>query len=99
MIITVRKTGGFAGIEESVVSLDTTNAPRKLKEKIEALLTSEKFHLLPEYVESEAEGFDFFVYEIMVKDNDKQHTVNFRDDGSEQSKHLLEFIDRLKEIG
>ncbi len=68
--LTLRQSGGFAGIEHEPVHVDVD----RLDPAVRSLLATTP----PEVV-----GADLPRYELTVEDGDSRHTVAWHDDGSE----------------
>jgi emfourin len=97
MKITVRKSGGYAGIEGEPVSLDTGQLDPKDGGELERLAEEASFFSLPESVEGER-GLDFFRYEVTLADNGRTHTVAFSADESEQTAPLRRLAERVEQL-
>jgi hypothetical protein len=78
--ISVRRSGGFAGIEEGLGAVDTEALEPAARERVEALVREADFFALPATVEEEL-GADQFRYEITVEDGGRRHTVTFVGEG------------------
>jgi uncharacterized lipoprotein len=76
MRISVRRSGGFAGIDEEVGSVDTAALDAGAREPIESLVREAGFFELPAAVEGDL-GADQFRYEVSVEDGGRSHTVVF----------------------
>ncbi len=98
MKITVRKSGGYAGIEGEPVSLDTAQLDAIDGGELERLAEEASFFSLPDSVEGEG-GFDFFRYEVTLTDNGRTHTVAFPADESEQTASLRRLAERVEQLG
>ena len=81
MRISVKRSGGFAGLDERA-TVDTTN-----NRALEPLVRDARFFALPARLG--AEGLDFVLYEVEVVDGERRHTVTFPDDGSPETRALL----------
>ena len=97
MKITLRKSGGYGGIESEPVSLDTAQLGSEQEDELGRLVQETGFFSLPESVEGEA-GFDFFRYELTVTDGDRTHTVAFPADESEQTAPLRALAERIEQL-
>jgi Emfourin len=79
----VRRSGGFAGIEEEIGSVDTEALPAGTRDEVESLVRDAGFFSLPSTVEGDV-GADQFRYEVTVEDGGRAHTVAFvGDEGPE----------------
>jgi hypothetical protein len=74
--ISVRRSGGFAGIEEHVGSVDTAALDAEARGRLESLVHEADFFTVPAVVEGEV-GADQFRYEIEVDDGGRSRTVAF----------------------
>jgi hypothetical protein len=74
--ISVRRSGGFAGIDEEVGSVDTATLPSAIRDEVESLVQEAGFFALPRAVEGEV-GADQFRYAVTVEDGGRTHTVTF----------------------
>jgi hypothetical protein len=92
--ISVRQSGGFAGLGERIGPVDTSALPRDEAAEIESELQRLGFFSLPSADASI--GADLVRYEMTVADDGREHTVQFSDDGSDRSARLLDLIDRLR---
>jgi hypothetical protein len=89
MQISVKRSGGYAGDTQDLGSLDTAQQRSAAAQEAEQLVRSIGFfNLAPDA----AIGADLFRYEITVRDDDRQHTVEFADDGSPQNEPLLRLV-------
>ncbi|MBI5102713.1 MAG: hypothetical protein HZB33_12895 [Nitrospirae bacterium] len=98
MVISVKKTGGFAGISEDVALIDTSRYDAALSEKIKELITGIHFFALPARLSGGTVGADFFNYEISVSEGSRRHTVTFADDGSPETLPLRTLLDALSKV-
>lgn len=76
MRISVRRSGGFAGIDEQVGTVETAALDPAAREQLETLVREADFFSLPAAVEGDV-GADQFRYEIAVDDGGRSHTVTF----------------------
>jgi hypothetical protein len=79
MQISVRRSGGYAGLEEAW-SVDTASLEPDLRAKLEASVSDARFFEQPTFLAGDV-GSDAFRCEITVKDGDRAHTVTFSDPG------------------
>jgi hypothetical protein len=91
MRISVRRSGGFAGIEEEVGSIDTASLAPDTRDEVEALVRQADFFALPAAVEGEV-GADQFRYEVTVEDGGRAHTVTFVGDEGPQVAALRRIV-------
>jgi Emfourin len=91
MFIRVRRTGGFAGIDEEVGSVDTASLAPDTRDELERLVQETDFFALPAAVEGEV-GADQFRYEVTVEDGIRAHTVTFVGDEGPQVAALRRIV-------
>ncbi len=91
MLISVKRTGGFAGLTEALGSVDTAQLDEATGRQVEQLVRSVGFFSLPTSVAG-AVGADLYRYEISVTDGERRHSVVFEDDGSAATAPLRELV-------
>jgi hypothetical protein len=96
MIINVRRSGGYAGLSEEVLSLDTGRLDDSKARRVEQLLADADFFNLPADAAEEA-GMDTFRYEMNASDDGRRHTVSFSE-GNPKAAPLLELVENLKRL-
>jgi hypothetical protein len=79
MQISVKRSGGYAGIEDAW-SVDTANLEPGPRKEIEESVSDADFFGQPADLSDDV-GFDTFRYEITVQDGERTHTVTFSDPG------------------
>jgi len=79
MLITVKRTGGFAGVREELGPVDTDTVQDEIREAIEAELGEVGFWDLPSEAPPHEPIRDGFDYEISIVDDDRNHSVSFDD--------------------
>ncbi len=95
MTITIKKTGGFAGIEESIGSIDTADlAPEQSARVRETVVALEQLHASG----NQPIGADFMRYEIDVRDGDDTHHLVFVDDADPDSPYRRPLEALLEEV-
>jgi hypothetical protein len=97
MKIIVKRTGGYAGLSEEVVAVDTSQLDTAEAQRVEHLIQSKGFFNLPANAADDAVGADMFRYEIAVSDGARQHTVAFNE-GSTGGAPLLDLVEGLKRL-
>jgi hypothetical protein len=80
VLITVKRSGGYAGIEEAPVSVDTSALDPGLRDEVERAVSEASFFDQPDEVPGEP-GMDMFRYEVTIEDAGRSHTVAFGDPG------------------
>ena len=95
MRISVRQSGGFAGIDVELGSVDTASLAAAEADGIAEVLRRAGFDQLPENVPGAA-GADFLRYDITLENQGRSRRVAFADDASEGSRRLLEVLETLR---
>ena len=98
MNISIKKSGGFAGITEDLGTIDTAKLGAGAARQVEQTVREIGFFDLPGTI-SGGVGADLFRYEITVMDGDREHTVTFEDDGSPETAPLRSLVDFLSQMG
>ena len=93
MRITVARSGGYAGITEEPVTIETDQLDAGTKQRIEDLVNEMGFFTLPN--QAGGVGADMFRYEISVSDGDRTHMVTFVDDGSQETQSLRRLVEAV----
>jgi hypothetical protein len=96
MIINVKRTGGYAGLNEEVAALDTGRLEDSSARRAEQLLADANFFNLPADAAEEV-GADTFRYEITASDGGRSHAVSFSE-GNPKAAPLLELVENLKRL-
>ena len=99
MKILVKRSGGYAGLEETVAEEDTTRLDAATAQRIEQLVQSLGFFNLPAVISSEGVGADLFHYEITIMQGNQQHTVSFNDDDSQSTVALKSLVETISHMG
>ncbi len=94
MKISVRQTGGFAGLEYTK-EINTAQMSATEARQVEQIVRSIKFFDFPATI-SGAIGADLFHYEITVIEDERRHTVAFDYDDSPQTAPLRKLLHILK---
>jgi hypothetical protein len=95
MHVTVKKSGGYAGITEEVGSLDTAQLDPATARDIEQTLKGTGSPT-QDAADNQAVGADQFHYEITIRDGARERTLSFVDDGSARNAPLRKVIDRVE---
>lgn len=95
MRVSITRSGGFAGITEQVVSLDTANLPVATAGQVEASVR--RAGLLDDAVvpPSPAVGADMYRYDVSIDDTKGKRSISFSDDGGPEVQPLREMVDAL----
>ena len=94
MQVTVKQSGGFAGITTELASIDTDKSGPK-GEKVAQMLKQSRFFDLPASTSGESVGADFLEYEIAATDGKQSNTIRFRDDNSPQTAALRSLVQTI----
>jgi hypothetical protein len=97
MQISVKRTGGYAGLSEQIVNLDTSKLNPNDARTVKQAIDTSNFYAVPETVEASV-GADLLKYEITITDGAQRRTVTFADDGQPQTAQLVELVNRLVAI-
>jgi hypothetical protein len=97
MKINVKRTGGYAGLEEELASVDTSRLEPGAARRVEQLLDGAGFFDLPAAAADDAVGADMFRYEVTASDGGRQNTVSFSE-GSPSAAPLLGLVEELKRL-
>ncbi len=80
MKISVRRSGGFAGLTEQIAAIDTENLSADARQHVESAVREANFFALPEVIAGTT-GADLYRYEVEVTNGALTHTVAYLDDG------------------
>ncbi|MGH3104001.1 MAG: protealysin inhibitor emfourin [Gaiellaceae bacterium] len=97
MQISVKRSGGFAGIEEEVATVDTEQLAAASAERLERLVDEIGFFDLPASV-SDGEGADRFRYEVTVAADGRRHTVTYTEEGGAETASVRRLVDTVTEL-
>lgn len=97
MKIQATVSGGYAGLTESY-QVDTSENPTPGKRALEQALEKIGFFQAAAELQSELIGSDMMRWKINVLDGDRQHTVAFVEDGSEQIKAWQDLLMQIKAL-
>ena len=98
MKITVTRSGGFAGIVEDLLTVDTEELDASLAEKVQQLVSKAGLFALPDFVSGSEVGADYQRYEIEAAEGELRHRVQFQDDDSPQTAPLRKLVKDLREL-
>ena len=97
MQITVRRSGGFAGITETK-TVDTSRLDPSAAQQVEQIIAALDFFSLPIEDTERAIGADMFQNEVTVRDGNQQRTIAFNDDGQQQTAALRHLVDTILQL-
>ena len=92
MIISVKRSGGYAGETVDLGTVDTEQLNSQEAEQVEQMIRSVNFYNMPPVYSGE-EGFDLTRYEIAINDGRNQHVVAVEGEGSLDSTSLRQLVD------
>ena len=95
MNLKVRRFGGFAGLDETLVHIETARLCETDRASIEGEIRELDFFSLPISGADDAVGADLVHTEVTVQDGTTSHTVRYSDEHAGSSQALRAFIDRL----
>ena len=98
MQISVKKLGGFAGLEEIIAEIDTTQLPATKRQVKEEMVQNIDFFNLPPVIAGEMIGADMFHYEVTIIDGSRKHTITFGEHESIETAPLHKLIDTLRSL-
>jgi hypothetical protein len=93
MKITVRRSGGFAGLSENLASVDTTDLHPEKASEISKILES----AAATKPDANPVGADIQRYEIKIEDKGKERLIRFSED-SPDSERLLGVVRQLQSL-
>jgi len=100
MKISVKRTGGYAGLAEHVAAIDTAQLAAAAAQQVEQTLQSIGFFDLPATISGDTIGADLPRYEITANEGEQQHTVTFFcDDESPETAPLHRLVQTLSQMG
>jgi hypothetical protein len=97
MQITVRRSGGFAGITETK-TVDTAQLQLSAAQQVEQQVRDLDFFALRVAAPADAVGADMFQNEVTVHDAGQQRTIWFNDDGQQQTAALSQLVDTVLQL-
>jgi hypothetical protein len=98
MKISMKRTGGFAGLTENFGPINTEQLDHAKASKIDQIVKSIGFFGLPEMVSGDIIGADMYHLEITIMDGDRHHTVAFDSDDSPKTAPLCKLFDTLVQL-
>lgn len=98
MQISVRRSGGFAGITEAK-TVDTARLDASAAQSVEQLVRDLDFFALPVDAAAGGVGADLLQNEISVRDGSQQRTIRFNDEGQAETASLRRLLDTVLQMG
>ena len=95
MKVEIRRTGGFAGLEEELASLDTAKMSPDQARQLEERIRSMAFFGLASSFGTHITGADLYRFRITVEDGSRRHTVEFPDHDCPELTPLRELAQTL----
>ena len=95
MNLRVRRFGGFAGLDDTLVDIETAQLSETDRTTIEGEIRELDFFSLPSTGADEAVGADLIYTEVAIRDGAKFHTVRYSDENGGALQALQRFVDRL----
>ncbi len=95
MKIAIQRTGGFAGLQEELASVDTAQMPPEDGRRIEQLVGKTAFFSLPTTLGGEIKGADLYHLRITITDGSRRHSVEFPDHDSPELAPLRALVRSL----
>jgi hypothetical protein len=96
VIISGKRSGGFAGVTEDLGTVNTEGLDGMAAKKLEQLVQTIDFFNLPPTISGV--GMDLFRYEITVIEGERQHTVTFDDDNSPETMPLRQLVESISHM-
>jgi hypothetical protein len=87
--LTLKRSGGYAGIEQEPVQVDSDRLPPDARERLHTLVKDAG-------EAPEAIGADLPRYELTIDDGDDTRTVAWHDDGSEAAAGLRALAEEVQ---
>ena len=94
MRICIRRSGGFAGIEEDLGAIDTAALPVARAAELERLVGG----LGKLRLGGEAHGADLLEYRIRMQDEGEEREITIKDDGSETRFMVIARVDTPDDV-
>lgn len=92
MLISLERSGGFAGISQEN-KIDTGELSQSQNQRLTMLLESANFFSLPVYIAADSKQCDRFQYILTIEDRNRKHTVTIGESAmSEKIRTLIEWI-------
>ncbi len=98
MNISVKRTGGYAGLSEDLATVNTETLSAAFAQQVERMVENIRFFDLPAFVSGGTIGADLFQYELRITEGDQEHTVVFVDDESPETAPLRRLVEALTQV-
>ena len=96
MKITIQRSGGFAGLRETVLDADTQKLSAVSAAKIMKIWPALRTKIKTQ-AKSPSVGADFLKYEIVAQQDGGEDRFELLDDGNAVTPELLEFVRTISE--
>ena len=97
MKLSIQRTGGFAGLRETVLEADTQQLDLATVAKINKTWPALEDRIKAQ-AKSPAIGADFLKYEIVARQDGGEIRLELLDDGNAVTQDLLEFVQGLSQV-
>ncbi len=94
MQISVRRSGGFAGLTEQLATVDTEKLDPVRAERLAEAVRQSDFFRQPADFPGPA-GADLFRYEVTVTDEGRSHTVAYADSDDAESATVRRLVEAV----
>jgi|SRR5262245_2440828 len=98
MKILVRRSGGFAGVSETLHDVDTHQIGGAAAAELERLVLDVESAERARSDKDRPAGADFFAFEITLTDRNGERTIIIPDDGSAPAALAHELLDALSRL-
>src|SRR5262245_8480328 len=98
MHISITRSGGYAGITEQVVDLDTSQLDPAAARKVEEAVKKSDIYSRSAQTGGGTVGADLLKYEITIADGGRRQQVTFAEDGKPATAPLTGLVNQLMEI-
>lgn len=98
MQITVRRSGGLAGVDEEVAAVDTARLDPAARQRVENQVRAADLFALPRNLSEDVVGADMLRYEITIADGPRSHTVSYVDEGGPAPEAVRGVLEVVKNV-
>jgi len=92
MRITIKQSGGYAGVATQLASVDTGRLQPASAQQVEQQVHRSGFFDLPADATPGLVGADLLRYEITVREGEREHRVTFADNGGPETASLRQLV-------
>jgi hypothetical protein len=97
MKITVKRSGGFAGLTEMLADLDTHKVDPDSARQVSEIVEKAGLFDYPAVIPGGEIGADMQRYEITASDGGRSHSITFSE-GSTEAAPLLDLVQKLRKF-